>query len=79
MIAAGEIDIGRAICPITQVLQRGLTVKQQTVYGRVISLSKIRESHLAMMEQMGLLRNSKPNTLDVQSCKAILRKHDGKS
>ena len=77
-IDCGEIDIGRAICPVKHILQRGLTTKEVTVYGRVINLTRIRELHLAMMENRGLLRNSHVSGLDAIGCKTILRKHDGK-
>ena len=70
-ILSGEVDVGRPICPITRVIYRERPY-QQTVDGRVISLSEIRKRHLTQMQNMGLLRDSRAQQLTKQECHQIL-------
>ena len=52
-ILSGEADVAHPICPITRIIYRERHY-QQTLEGRVISLSEIRKRHPTQMQNMGL-------------------------
>lgn len=77
MISAGEIDIGRLICPITEVLHRNGSTKEQIVFGRAIALKNIIAGHLRSMAAKGLLKKKAEKELSLEQLKARMRKYGG--
>lgn len=78
MIEAGDINIGRAICPFSAVAFTSKGETSITIKGRVIPLDVIRTQHLQRMDELGLLRNSKTESLSYEECEALLRRRGGK-
>ena len=81
MIASGRIDIGTTICSITtskyNYSNSKLHLVEETVFGKTVSLRKIRENHLQLMDKKGLLRKTKVHELENTALMAILRRHKG--
>lgn len=83
MIVDGEIDIGTAICPTEATKigydpQTNAVVKKVTeVYGRKISIQKIRTDHLKLMRRKGLLRETDVFSIGNDELKGILQKYKG--
>lgn len=84
MIEKGEIDIGHAVCPTVSHKMRinqdtGDVVDKETeVFGRKISIMKIRRDHLKLMKRKGLLRNTDVFSMSADDLATILRKYKGK-
>ena len=77
MIENGEIDMGRLICPVSRLLQKGGCAIEQVVFGRCIDLQKIRKLHLESMATKKLLRQTNLLQINASQCKHILNKHNG--
>ena len=68
--------MGRPICPVSSTIERDRQY-EQTVEGRVISLTEIRMQHLEKMFNMGILRMTKTESLSAGECKEVLARFKG--
>mgnify|MGYP001800236289 FL=1 len=77
-IASGEISIGRAICPLTVQRFKNGQIEEYEVFGRVIPMDVIRQTHLRQMAKLGILRKTDVNGMTAEECRSLLRKRGGK-
>lgn len=77
MITAGEITLGRDICPMSHTSLRRAEVTTTTPYGKMISLDDIRLLHLREMSENGVIRRTNITQLDATQCREILTKYEG--
>ena len=77
MIAAGGIDIGRAISRVPSKPDHKMEDNEKEVYGRLISLKNIRLKHLKLMKEKGLLRKTNTEKMTKTECMRELDKRKG--
>ena len=68
------MNLGRDICPIKSICRQKGKKTEQVFYGKMISLTWIRQHHLELMAKKEILRETDVHQLNASQCRSVFEK-----